>query len=315
MANVLDSYIKQVQDGDAPILGLLCWYSVPSAAEIEYADFIKLITDTDAPISKMKPPSPNNVFRRACSFSKLTKQPGPEDDIYCDYHFGDASYDETYIYKCIVEKQIDRDNHTLAHRTIADIHFDKGTHNILCKPKIDNDDYARPALDTLMANMETFVRDKSTKVHDLIIRESARRALEGPLQSVGVRPGGVVYFVSTNHSDELTALDKVINSVSGADFHILPLVDDDKQRGMLKQAFEDESVGQTKELMSEISEILESDDGITAKKFIALQERYATLKDKMGAYSKLLDNSLAQASTTLELCNKQIAALSKKEMG
>ena len=314
MPNILDNYVKQVQKRDVELLGLLAWYSVPSTAEIEYADFIKLIADNDAPISKMKPPSPNNVFRRACSHSKLSKQPGPDDDITCNYMFRDVSYDKTYIYKALVEEQVDKDNHTLDHRVIADIHFDKGTHNILCKTKIAHDDYARPALDALMAAMEGFVQNKGTKIHDLIIRESARRALEGPLMSVGVRPGGVVYFVSTDKADELAALEAVINGVPEANFHILPLIDDSKQRDMLKEAFEEESIGQTRELMSEIAKALENSDGVPASKFISLQEQYAKMKDKMDAYKKLLNDSLTEADTTLTLANQQIVALSKKEM-
>ena len=315
MTDIITSYAKQVQQGNNKLLGLLAWYSVPTAAEIEYAEFVKLITDNDAPISKMKPPSPNNVFRRACSHSKLNKQVGPDDEIKCNYSFGDVSYDKTYIYKAIVEEQVDKSNHTLAHRTIADITFEKASHKIVCRRKIEDDDYATPALDTLMSDMEHFVASKGTKIHDLIIRESARRALEGPLQSVGVRPGGVVYFVSNDYADELSALDTVINSVDGADFHILPLIDDQKQRGMLRNAVEDESVGKAQELMSEIAELLESDKPVPAKKFVELQERYALMYDKMGAYSKLLNDSLTGAKTSLTLCQKQISQLSKKEMG
>lgn len=309
---VIDSYAKQIKDSGQPILGMLAWFTVPSTAEIEYADFMNLVIDNDAPITKMKQPSPNNVFRRASSHSKLRKQPGPEDEILCNYHFKDVSYDKTYIFKCLVEEQVDKANHTLDHRTIADITFTKASHRVNFTPKIAADDYAQPAYTELVKNLKDFIANKGSKMHDLVIREAARRSLEFMLK--GVRLRGGVYFVAYEYADELNALDAVINGVEEADFHMLPLVDDQKQRGMLKNAFEDESMNQAHTLMAEIAELLESDKNVPAKKFADIQMRYSLMKDKMTEYGKLLNDNLSNAHESLTICNKQLAALTQKEM-
>lgn len=312
MANVIESYAKQVKDSGQDIIGMLAWYTVPSTAEIEYADFMNLVIDNDAPITKMKQPSPNNVFRRACSSSKLLKQPGPEDDIFCNYRFRDVSYDKTYIFKCLVEEQVDRANHTLDHRTVADVTFTKASHRVSFDVKIDDDDYAQPAYQALVQNLKDFIANKGSKMHDLVIREAARRSLEYMLK--GVRLRGAVYFVAYEYADELEALDAVINGVEEADFHMLPLIDDQKQRNMLKNAFEDESMDQAHQLMAEIAELLESNKNVPAKKFADIQMRYSLMKDKMSEYGKLLNDSLSNAQESLTICNKQLAALTKKEM-
>src|SRR5690606_31537091 len=101
----------------------------------------------------------------------------------------------------------------------------------------------------------------------------------------------------------------VINSIDLASFHMLPLIDDERQRDMLKESFEDESVGQTEELIAEVAELLKSGKGIPATKFVQYQTRYLEQKEKMEEYKKLLGDALARSNHALDIAGQQISAL------
>jgi hypothetical protein len=146
----------------------------------------------------------------------------------------------------------------------------------------------------------------------IAIREAARKALENHLMGTRVRPGGGVYFINVDKSDKLEAVDHVINSVPDASFHILPLVDDKRQREMLKSSFEDESIEETKRLIDEITGILKSGDDISAKKFGMLHDRYSSQREKLTEYKNLLNDALELSSTALDVCSAQIAQLLDK---
>src|SRR5690606_10305664 len=213
MTQILESYREHIEKSNIPVLGMLAWFSVPKPAEIPYDDFISLIEQYEAPITKLRPPNAGNVFKRACSETKRNKQEGPRDDITCNYFVRDAGYTKEFVYKCLIEEMVDTDDHALDHRTIADIGFNKESLKVTFTPKIDSSDYAWPVYQEMKAQIENFVHEKAVVVHDYLIRESARKAVEHELRGVRVRPGGGVYFVSWERMAELEAVHSVINSI------------------------------------------------------------------------------------------------------
>ena len=303
-----NTYVDKINAMDTPILGMLVWYTVPVSAEISHKEFIHLIDQHKAPIDRINVPSPNNVFRRACSMAALKKQIGPTNESSCNYTMRDTGNEPSFIFKCLVEETVDGKNHVLAHRTIADISLAKDTAKIHFECKIDDNDFAWDAYTQVKDTLEGFVKGKSLVMHDLVIREAARRSVEYNLLGVRVRQGGGVYFVALDRCKELESVGNVINSIDTASFDMLPLVDDEKQREMLRVSFESESVGETQVLISEARELLKSDK-ITAKKFIEMQTRYANLKSKMATYSDILNDSLDNSKEALNIASSQINAL------
>ena len=81
---------------------------------------------------------------------------------------------------------------------------------------------------------------------------------------------------------------------------------------MLKSSFEDESVEQTKELISDITELLKSNKDVSAKKFTDIQTRYKQQKQKLDEYQALLSDALDLSSHQLKICNSQLIALLDK---
>lgn len=306
-----DDYIQHLADVGIPSLGMLSWYSVPESCEILHSSFVELIVNNNAPINLMKPPRPDNVFKRACAKAQINKV-SKSDGVFVNYNIRDAGYDDTYVYRQAVEEMVDGNSHHLGYNVIGDIMFNKKAIHLDFSALVEESSPSFAFFEQMTKSIQQYVHDKALAMNAYSIRESARRTLEGPLSATRVRPGGGIYFVSVSKSESLMALDSVINSVENASFHILPLIDDKKQRLMLKSAFQDESIGETQRLMAEIAEVLNSNGNVSAKTFLEFQSRYSQLKDKMTEYSTILDDALDQASNSLELCNTQITNLLNK---
>ncbi len=80
---------------------------------------------------------------------------------------------------------------------------------------------------------------------------------------------------------------------------------------MLREAFEAEATGATTELLADIMELQKDGKKVSAKKFMAIQERYETLTTKMGEYQDVLSDSLRETKAVLDLADKGIIALLK----
>lgn len=306
------SYTQHLKDSNVPVLGMLAWYSVPEAAAINHKDFLVLVEKSNAPIKTPEIPKPADVFRRACNNAKMLKVPAGVPGEFLNYTMRDAGYDEGFVFRTCVEERVDSKNHELGFRTIGQATFSRDmvkTHYTL---DINDDPNVITRFQQIQDTIDSFIDDKALTIPAIAIREAARKALEVHLFGTRVRPGGGVYFINADKSDKLEAVDHVINSVPNASFHILPLVDDTRQREMLKSSFEDESIEETKRLMDEISDLLKSGDEISAKKFTSLHERYTSQKDKLAEYKALLSDALDMSSTALDVCNAQIMKLLDK---
>jgi hypothetical protein len=291
---------------------MLAWYSVPESSEINHKEFLLLVEKQNAPIKTPELPKPADVFRRACNNAKMLKVPAGVPGEFFNYTMRDSGYDDGFVFRAAVEERVDSKNHELGFRTIGQVVFSRESVNTTYTYDVDMDDPAVAHYQKMQASIDSYVDDKALTIPAIAIRESARRALEITLTGTRVRPGGGVYFVNPDKLDKLEAVDFVINSVPNASFHILPLVDDKRQREMLKSSFEDESIEETKRLIDDITEILKKGDDISAKKFSGLHERYTSQRDKIAEYKTLLNDALETSSAALEVCNAQIMKLLDK---
>jgi hypothetical protein len=294
------------------MLGMLAWYSVPEASEISHSDFLKLVEDNDAPIKMPELPKPADVFRRACNNAKMLKVPADVPNEFFNFTMRDAGYDEGFVFRTAVEERVDSKNHELGFRVIGQATFSRESLKTHYSIDVDVDDPSISHYKKMQSSIDHFVDSKALVIPAIAIRESARRSLEVTLAGTRVRPGGGVYFINPDRLDKLEAVDYVINSVPNASFHVLPLVDDKRQREMLKSSFEDESIEETKRLIDDITTILKNGDDISAKKFSQLRTRYVDQKSKLAEYKDLLSDALETSSAALDVCNAQIMQLLDK---
>jgi len=306
------TYSKHLKDSEVPILGMLAWYSVPESSEVNHKDFLLLVEKQNAPIKTPELPKPSDVFRRACNNSNLLKIPAGIPGEFFNYTMRDSGYDEGFVFRTVVEERVDSKNHELGFRTIGQVIFSRESVKSKYTYEVDMDDHAVPFYQQMQSSIDKYIDSKGLTIPAIAIRESVRRALEITLTGTRVRPGGGVYFINPDKLDKLEAVDYVINNIKDSSFHILPLIDDKRQREMLKSSFEDESVEETKKLIDEITVILKNGDDISAKKFSNIHERYSSQKNRISEYKKLLNDALETSTAAVEICNKQILKLLDK---
>lgn len=304
-----NEYSQHLKDANIPTLGMLAWYYVPDSAEIPHPELLQLVETSDAPIKTPQIPKPADVFRRACNSAKMLKVRSSQPDVFFNYTMRDAGYDNGFVFRIMVEEKVDSKNHSLGFRTLGLVSFSKAGVVASYSKEVDDSDEATNYWNLMRVKIDEYINVKMLYIPAIAVRESARKALEIHLLGTRVRPGGGVYFVSIDKAQKLEALDYVINNVESSSFHILPLIDDSRQREMLKESFEDESVEETTRMISDITELLKSDNNVPAKTFIAFQERYNYQKLKMSEYSTLLNDALDKSQAALDICNAQIIAL------
>jgi hypothetical protein len=306
------SYQEHLKSGSVPTLGMLAWYSVPESAEISHKDLLLLIEKNNAPLKTPELPKLADVFRRACNNAKMLKIPTGIPGEFFNYTMRDSGYDDGFVFRTAVEERVDSKNHELGFRVIGQATFSRESIKTHYQTDLDSSDHAIQYFVKMQHAIDSYVDSKATMIPAIAVRESARRALENTLLGTRVRPGGGVYFINPEKLSSLEAIDSVINNVPSASFHVLPLVDDSRQREMLKSSFEDESIEETKRLIDDITEVLKGDQNITAKKFSSLHDRYTSQKNKLAEYKDLLSDALETSSTALDVCNAQIMQLLDK---
>lgn len=306
------SYADEVLEGDAELLGLLAWYFVPEDAEVDHSTFLRLVETNNAPIKTPAVPKPANVFRRACKAAKITKVPTNNPDIFHNYVLRDAGYETNFVFRRVIEETIDSGDHSLGFRDLGQAIFDKSGVSATYKRTIAADDPALPYWDNIREHIDNFVQTRMMMLPAIVIREGARKAVELKLNGVKVRDGGGVYFVAPDRLEKLKSLDVVINSIDGCTFHILPVIDDQRQRSMLREAFESETVEDMDTLVGEITSLLRSDKNIPVKKYLEIQQRYNDKREKLDEYTSLLNETLDRSSVAIDLCGAQLKALLDK---
>lgn len=302
----LAPYVTAIKESGLPVLGMLSWYTVAKSSGITQPEWSDLVELHQAPLDKIAKPNVLHVFRRACSLCKISGVENPKDHAASNFDVKNVSNNKDFIVKAIVEEVVDEDDLVLEFRTIADVIMSKSDHSVQFVNKITDSDYAMHSLVKMQDWISTFVDANALMLHDMPIREAARRAVEITLNGVRVRQSGAVYFTSLDRAEQLEAVAKVINSIPDARFDILPLIDDGTQRDMLLRAFQDEAMGNANELITEMAEILRDNKAMPVKSFIDITDRFSRTKQKIQEYSVLLGDTLEASKSALQIAEEQI---------
>lgn len=319
---VVDNLSKELREhyGDDKWLGMLCWYFVPGDANISLADWVSAVNNTA--ISTLVPTAPRAVdtFKRAVN--KIQERRRIKDYVNGEeftYKFlaRNAGQDPDFAYRKLVVEELDNNMHRLAYLEVATLTYIRANQTI--DTQVDEE-----AILKFPEQVQRLIQEKVASVHEIYnreqtslgpikVRELIRGHLENTLRGSLARPGGGVYFVSTEHLEQLDALDSVVNSFAGPSFHMLPLVDTDRQREMIKDAFESQSLARVDELMARQKDLLIGKSGaITINKAKAFHSEFLELTNRLTDYSSLLDDTLEATGNRLKLLQKQTVEVFKQ---
>jgi hypothetical protein len=299
-------YTYDPEEHGVPVLGALCWYSFSDDAAMDYETLVKLITDADAALGLPRMPQAGDIFRRACTAAEEIKVPSHRSGRYFNYMIRNAGLDSTTIHRVVVEEEVDAKDHKLGFQEIGTLVFGKesGKINPLSNGMNSPEQFA--SFNRIHQKVEDYMTDNASIITSYILRETLRKGILG-IGGSRVHPGGGVYFVGNSRKTEVMAIASVVDQIPNGFFHHLPLIDDAKQRAMVREAFQAESIGEAHKLMAKMSEISsKKGKNIPAKKLAELMRNFTDLQTKVNEYQEILGSELDRATSSLELCQRQI---------
>lgn len=283
-------------------LGRLCWYVVTEDSYVDHAEFCRSLISNN--LNDHLPPAPraSDVFKRSCTAAQVKRVPTAQPTVFVNYLIREVGKDPDNIWRRLVAETVDTEGRTLGYEEVAELHFFRPTQKITIKPMVATLD---PAADAVIAEVENQFLAWNNTLTPYAVRELIRKILRG-FNATVLRDG--VYFVREVHAEKVDALEAIVAILpGGSNFHSLPLLDDRKQRLMLKQAFEDESIGEVDRLLGEMRTVMTQPTAkITSDRFADFKLQYDALRSKVADYSDLLDEAMENTASRLEILNQAI---------
>lgn len=280
-------------------LGRLAWYAITEQSFADHDEVCRMLLTNG--VSDILPPAPRNrdVFKRACTSSQVKRIPTDQPNQFVNYLIREVGKDSENVWRRLVAETVDTEGRTLGYEEVFELHFAQRTSSINATSLVG--DPAPAALAVVQAVRDEYAA-KEGKVTPYTLRELIRKTL-GRLNSTVLRDG--VYFVREAHYDTVAGLEAFISDLpGGSTFHSLPLVDDRKQREMLRRSFEAESIGEVDRLLGEFRTINSGSGKITAERFSGLKVQADELRAKVADYSDLLDMAMEETASRLEILDR-----------
>lgn len=319
--NLLEEHVRRAnQQSPDVFLGRLCWYTVHEMRGtghemiVSHKEVVQGLVKVGLG-DKQIPPYPRDfdVFRRVSKDAEIKKTPvAGRPGVFTNYKLVEVSgRGDQLIVRRIVMETVDSSGQKLDYKQLRDITFDRDTCAITfasCDDYLADVDTARKISDKIQAH---FLAQRGM-LTSWSVREFIRRLLTSQ-GATCVRSGGGVYFLEEANAEHVAAVEDFVNGLPGGvgEFHSLPLIDDGKQRDMIKRAFESETAGAVDELMIEIRDIRKAGQEITQDRYGRMVSQYKALRSKTKKYGGILETNLAETKSRLELLETGIVKLSE----
>lgn len=305
------TYRINLEEKGVPVLGYFCWYSIRDIAKFPYEDVIAQVAQKDLDLIIPPRPQAGDIFRRAsqAATTNYKKQRTASPDLYFNYVLKDAGYDEFSIFKVLTRDTVDTKAHVIESLQMGQIVFNKHTKQVKGNPEVSLSIDQINEFQMVLDYVRDYCQEQEGLITPYTLREMVRKSLLYKMSATCVRPGGGVYFVDRSKLGKLEDLDAFFKFFDNCSLFYLPTIDDLAHREMVAEAFEEESVGATQDLIGEITELLQSRDAVSAKKLEQLLERWQNMSEKVKHFQNVLGGKLSEAETTLEICKKQLHAL------
>lgn len=305
-----EQYRQHANELDSSLfLGRLAWYSVP---EMKVSHNQVVAGLNAAKIGSILPPIPreHDVFKRVTGDAQVRKEPVVgEPNVFENYLLRPIEgRGENFVIRRLVVERVDRKGKKLGYRQLRDIFFDKSNGAITVNTMHpDLEPEINPIADRIVANVQREFLAWRGQLNAYSIREFVRKMLMG-WGATPVRDG--LYFVPEERASDVNCLDQFVNSLpGGAMFHSMPLLDDVKQRTMIRTAFESDTTGAIDKVMVEIKQLRDSGKEITSDHYAKIKTKYDRLVSKTSDYRGILETTLDSSESQLELFQRQVIEL------
>lgn len=309
MSDLTEAITRLDQLDESLYLGRICWYAITNTSHIEHNAFCQELLRHFNSAALPPVPRSSDVFKRACTAAQKKNVPTTESDKLMNILIREVGKDANNIWRHVVVETVDTSGHALDYSECVSIHYDRQAQSINVKPICDSAGTPHLASeDPAVLAVVQEVRDLYSHWFNMLTPYAVREHIRRLVRNMGatiLRDG--VYFVPQEHADKVEALEKIVEFVGGGSmFHSLPLVDDRKQRKMLRAAFEEDSVGQIDAMLAEIGNIFRNDRKISSATFADYKVAYDGLRGKIANYSDLLDEAMETTASRLEVMDRAL---------
>lgn len=266
-------------------LGYLIWYSVDNDSSIGYEVFREMIKMYEAPLTIMKAPKPENVFRRACENFRYTHETSTATH---EFKITDNGFQKNIVSRSLVATVRTGDISSVT-AVVAEVQLDKKTKDVTWIPAgATPSEIDKNAVEFAEWEIAVYMAENAGTLYSLPIRESIRRAIEGPLHGISMKPAaGGVYFIPYVMADELAAMGSVINQIGGANLEYIEVTNSGHTRYMISK-YLSTVLGNECSLMSdritELANLLKGDESVPAKRISEIQEMIDTYRQRIESY-------------------------------
>lgn len=290
----IQTYTERVEIQGLPTLGSVAWYAISESGGIDHATFVDLAQTNGITDAVPSPPRSSDIFKRACTSVQRTRIPTSDPDRFVNLLSRRVGHDADNIWRALVEEVVDTQGHTLEYTEIYRLHYIRSTEEII------STELTFPSLEARNAalGVQQYFDAWANKLTAYTVREWVRGRLRA-LSATVLRDG--VYFVKVDHAERLRALENLVNGLPGSLFHSLPLIDDSRQRDMLKSAFEAESIYEVDRLLVEVREMMEADRPITRNRAIDFKLQADRIRERVAEYADLLDTAMDSTAARLDV--------------
>lgn len=286
------------------ILGSLAFWSV-SSTRISHSTVKDILEKVGLGHVIPKPPADADVFRRAFTNGSRRKYATDQPDVTENLLVRQVTSTSERIVKRIVAELVDAQGETLAYKEVITVRFNVNSPECI---EIEELDYHANAL-KLATELQTEYLAERGCLNGEGVRNIIRRTFTA-CRATPIRDG--VVFVMEDHAIQLAALEDLATHIPGCIVHALPLLDDRKQRDLLKRAFQSEAADELDHIVSEIDLLLETGGSVSQKKHSLFEQRVAEVKAKATDYSKLLEDEIETEDLRLQLVNDRMNKLLQK---
>jgi hypothetical protein len=281
--------LNRLEKQGIPTLGILTWYSVDNEASIGYTEFRDIIKEYNAPLTIMKAPKPENVFRRACEAIDFTFDTA--DDTIITFSMKDEGFHKTKVTRSLYA-EYQRKDVTVKVKVVTAV-LDKKTKDIEWEYHPDTTDIGGDALPDAAALAEYYIacymEEHADALYALPIRESIRKAIYGSLCGVSLKTaGGGVYFIPRVNFEEFEAMALASYDIPMVVVEYIPCLDNRDSRKMVEDYLFNHLHKELLTMESAIDDLqllLFSEEQVSAKKVTEIQDMIDAYKSRLAAYT------------------------------
>lgn len=289
------------------MLGSLVWFECREAP-IPFASAQAAAQAVGFAIAGIKPPSDVNVFRRVASSQERRKVPVTTPwgttvpDRYANYLVRDLPTNKNVLFRQVVREIVDTEDRRLEYGPVVEVRFDKNGSILTWAQLGARDDTAESVAEGIQAAFESW--------RGCLDASAVRGWLRDHILSHGGTPvrAGVYFVQSSRHPTIESAYDFAAH-IPSVTVHALPLVDDERQREMVQQAFLTEVDGQLAQVAQRVKSLPEE---IALTTYTDLMMQVRSLSEKGNEFSTLLADKAEGTALAIQAMQRHVLSLQNR---